>query len=349
MRGAGQPRRWRGLALFWGLALVVAGVGGAALQLLGPPVAPVVAKVEPTPAPQEHAAPEPAVPAVAEVVARPETAPDRRPGSASAGPIAAPDPALLDPEGLPRVGPDGRTPGQAYSSGFAAEPTRPRIGLIIAGIGMSEADSTQAIRLPAGITLAVSPYVTPNPALLDQARRAGHELLLAIPLEPVAYPLNDPGEHALMTGASLEQNARNLDWTLGRFAGYAGTTSALGGPLNGERFPVIAEQMHPVLASLAARGLFYVDARIGSPVLPSVWNRSIDLIADDPGDAAALEAKLAVLESTARDKGSALGLVGLPTPVAIERLAAWTNGLAARGFVLAPASALMLPPNEVPE
>jgi polysaccharide deacetylase 2 family uncharacterized protein YibQ len=214
---------------------------------------------------------------------------------------------------------------------------------------MSEADSAQAIRLPAGVTLAVSPYAPPNPGLLDQARKAGHELLLAIPLEPVGYPLNDPGEHALMTGASLEQNARNLDWALGRFSGYAGTTSALGGPLNGERFPVIAEQMHPMLASLAARGLFYVDARVGPAVLPSVWNRSIDLIADDPGDAASLEAKLALLESTARDKGSALGLVGLATPVALERLAAWTNGLAARGFVLAPASALMLAPDKAPD
>ena len=80
-----------------------------------------------------------------------------------------------------------------------------------------------------------------------------------------------------------------------------------------------------------------------------MWNRPIDSIVDDPVNAASLEAKLAVLESTARNKGSALGLVGLATPVTIERLAAWTNGLAARGFVLAPASALMLPPNEVPK
>ena len=339
LRGAGQPHGWRGLALFWALALLAAGAGAAALQLLGPPAAPVVAKLKPVVVPE---------PVVVTDVAKPRPLPDLRPGSVSTGPIADPDPALLDPEGLPQIGPDGRTPGQAYASGFAAQPGRPRIGLIIAGMGMSEADSVQAIQLPAGITLAFSPYATPNPALLDQARRAGHELLLALPLEPVGYPLNDPGEHALMTGASLEQNARNLDWALSRFAGYAGTTAALGGPLNGERFAVVAEQLHPMLACIAARGLYYVDARVGPSVLPSVWNRPIDSIVDDPVNAASLEAKLAVLESTARNKGSALGLVGLATPVTIERLAAWTNGLAARGFVLAPASALMLPPNEVP-
>ena len=259
---------------------------------------------------------------------------------------------------LPRIGADQRTPSQVYASGFTDTTGRPRIGLILAGIGMNEAESAQAIAsLPAGLTLAVSPYATPNPTLLDQARRKGHELLLAIPMEPMGFPLNDPGERALLTSATPEQNKRNLEWALGRFAGYAGTTAALGGQLNGERFPMLAEQMRPVLSNLAARGLFYVGARItarpgtpgGQPAFPYAWNRSIDLVLDDPADAASLEAKLTALEGIARDKGSAIGLVGMASPIVLERLAAWTNGLGGRGFVLAPASALMLPPGEAPE
>ena len=259
---------------------------------------------------------------------------------------------------LPRIGADQRTPSQVYASGFTDTTGRPRIGLILAGIGMNEAESAQAIAsLPAELTLAVSPYATPNPALLEQARRKGHELLLAIPMEPMGFPLNDPGERALLTSATPEQNKRNLEWALGRFAGYAGTTAALGGQLNGERFPMLAEQMRPVLSTLAARGLFYVGARItarpetpgGQPAFPYAWNRSIDLILDNPADAASLEAKLTALEGIARDKGSAIGLVGMASPIVLDRLAAWTNGLGGRGFVLAPASALMLPPGEAPE
>ncbi len=323
------------------------------------PVSPAPsAATEPAP----HAAAEPAVtpppPARSPVDAL-------RPGSSAAsGPIAAPDPALLEPGAdpdagmLPRIGKDGRTPGQAYSRGFTADPAMPRIALVVAGIGLNSAESMRAIQgLPGGFTLAVSPYAAPNPALLNVARQDGHELLLAIPLEPVGYPRNDPGEHALLTGATEEDNTRNLEWALGRFAGYAGVTAALGGQLNGERFPAVAEQMQPMLRSLASRGLFYVDPRIlpppetgkPQPVLPYLWNRSIDVIVDDPADAASIEAKLAALEDIARDKGSALGLVELASPVALDRLAAWSNGLAARGFALAPASAVMLPPGKVPE
>ena len=379
--GVGRMGRWRGLILFWALIAVTLGGGAVSLQVLGPLAPPPLAHsalVQPAlvqPEPGKTSAnplPETEKPAQVKIVThaapeRAEPAPPKRgqrPGSVLAGPIAAPDPALLEPGNggeagmLPRIGADGRTPGQVYARGFAAEAGRPQIGLVLAGIGMNDSESAQAIAsLPAELTLAISPYGAPNPALLEHARRAGHELLLAIPMEPMGYPLNDPGEHALLTGAMPEQNKRNLDWALGRFAGYAGVTSALGGRLNGERFPMLADQMRPVLSDLAARGLFYVDARVlpksetgaPPPALPQVWSRSIDLIVDDPADAAALETKLTALEAIARDKGSALGLVGMASPVVLERLAAWTNGLAGRGFALAPASALMRPPGEAPE
>ncbi len=366
--GAGRPSGWRGLGLFWVLILALAGAGAVTLQLLGPPAEPAPARKAAIASPvvvqdvpkAEPANPAPAKPEQAAVAApKPAVSPVEalRPGSASAGPIAAPDPALLEPGAgpdagmLPRIGADGRVPGQVYARGFAAEPGRPRIGLVLAGIGLNAADSAEAItRLPGELTLVVSPYAPQNLELLDQARRAGHELLLAIPMEPMGYPLNDPGEHALLTGATMAENRRNLDWALGRFAGYAGVTAALGGQLNGERFPMLTEQMKPVLSSLAARGLFYVDPRTRSEtggeraVLPYVWNRSVDLVVDEPADGASMEVKLAALEDIARGTGSALGLVELPSPVALDRLAAWSNGLAARGFVLAPASALMLPP-----
>lgn len=337
----------------------------------GPQPANPARAVPPEPAP--HAAGEPGAEPGASPAASPPVAvaPPRspadalRPGSsAAAGPIAAPDPALLtpghDPDAgmLPRIGKDGRTPGQAYARGFAAGPAMPRIALVVAGIGLNSAESMRAIQgLPGGITLAVSPYAAPNPGLLNVARQEGHELLLAIPLEPMGYPRNDPGEHALLTGATEEDNRRNLEWALGRFAGYAGVTAALGGQLNGERFPTVSEQMLPMLRSLAARGLFYVDPRVlppaetgnRQPPQPYLWNRSIDLIVDNPADTTSIETKLAALEDIARDKGSALGLVGLASPLVLDRLAAWANGLAARGFALAPASAVMLPPGKVPE
>ncbi|MFN7307662.1 MAG: hypothetical protein ACK5TQ_13960, partial [Acetobacteraceae bacterium] len=59
----------------------------------------------------------------------------------NARPIASPDPALLEQGrfgALPRVGADGRTSIRAYAGQFDRQDTRPRIGIIVADIGMSE-------------------------------------------------------------------------------------------------------------------------------------------------------------------------------------------------------------------
>src|SRR5262249_47309534 len=141
-----------------------------------------------------------------------------RPGRDTPGPIAEPDPALLEqaPESpsemLPRIAADGRMPMQVYAAGFDTSTRRPRVGLLIAGIGLNQAESEAAIRsLPHGVTLAVSPYAQTTAKLLAAARAAEHEYLLSIPMEPQGFPLNDPGKQALMTSLSPEQNRARLD------------------------------------------------------------------------------------------------------------------------------------------
>jgi polysaccharide deacetylase 2 family uncharacterized protein YibQ len=99
-----------------------------------------------------------------------------------------------------------------------------------------------------------------------------------------------------------------------------------------------------VLSELAHRGLLYVDPRPGAAPLPLVWDRSIDLIVDEPDGAADIDAKLAQLSKLAREKGSALGLVMAPRPLAIQRIATWADGLMADGIALAPVSALVQEP-----
>ena len=52
------------------------------------------------------------------------------------------------------------------------------------------------------------------------------------------------------------------------------------------------------------------------------------------------EAKLAELERIARDRGSAIGLVGRLRPSMLDRIAVWARDLEARGVMLTPVSAL---------
>ena len=330
--------------MFWLVVLLLLAAGGATLQLLGPPSqerpfatasqAPPRAGAMPTQPAQQAA----------------RAAPTSRPGRDTPGPIADPDPALLEPitghpsDLLPRIASDGRMPMQVYAAGFDQSTRRPRVGLLLAGVGLNQADSEAAIRnLPGGITLAFSPYAA-NPAkLLAGARLAEHEYLLSLPMEPQGFPLNDPGPQAMMTSLPPEQNHQRLDWALSRIAGYVGATGALG-TMRGERFASVSDQMNPVLSDLARRGLLYVDARPGAAPPPIVWGRSIDIVVDDPTTAVEIDDKLGRLTRRAREKGSALGLASAVRPVTVDRIAAWASRLAADGLAIAPVSALVQQP-----
>jgi polysaccharide deacetylase 2 family uncharacterized protein YibQ len=264
-------------------------------------------------------------------------------------PIPPPDPALLEERAggarLPRIGPDGRTSFRAYAHAeFDRADTRPRVAVVVAGIGLSASNTEEAIRrLPPAVTLALNPYAQRLGQAAERARERGMETLIAVPMESSGYPLTDPGDRALLTGASLAENLHRLDWVLARGAGYVGVLGGLG-PLRGERFAQLAELLGPVQDVLCARGLLYVDARPGAPHPPRAWGRTVDVILDEPATRGEIERRLAELERLARERGSALGLAGDPAPVLVERLAAWAAGLDARGVALAPVTAVIRRP-----
>ena len=339
---------WRGLGRFWGLTLAVALIGAISLQLAGPPSArrpaPVIAKHETPPPPSViHQAP-------AVVKASID-----RPGRDLPGPVNDPDPALLEhvpgspADTLPRIAADGRKPMRFYAAGFDPTTTRPRVGLLLAGVGLSFADSKKAITdLPPQVTFAVSPYTANAEPLLSSVRLLGHEYVLSIPMEPVRFPLSDAGPKALMTNLSVQEHKVQLLWALSQLQGYAGATSILGA-LRGERLADMPNQIEPVLAEFEQRGLMYVGAPGQPSPVPHTWSRSVDVVVDEPAAAVDIDVKLAALEALARDRGSALGLAVAPRPVTVDRIAAWTTGLANRGLALAPVSALMQPPEDPPK
>jgi polysaccharide deacetylase 2 family uncharacterized protein YibQ len=326
----------RALGAFW-LLLLLAGLAGALwLDRLGPP-APAVA---------ESAAP------AAEDAGPQRQAEARGPAPESAAPrgppIAAPDPAMLDrlrDGALPRVAEDGRAPWRTYARPFDEADRRPRLGLLVAGLGISESATEAAIqRLPGAVSLAFSPYGLRLAEFAAIARADGHEVLVAIPMEPVGFPLNDPGPQALLTGLAWGENSQRLAWALSRFPGYVGATNALGPSLRGERFSASPEAMRPMLEVLRARGLMYVEARPGEAAPQGLPARAVDLVIDDRPSRAEIEQRLAELERLARERGAALGLSGA-SAIAVERIAEWAARVEERGFALAPVTALV-PPRE---
>ncbi|HWX46821.1 MAG TPA: divergent polysaccharide deacetylase family protein [Roseomonas sp.] len=383
MTGERRARRaWQALGAFW--ALVLAGSLGTVLVLdhLGPPGPPAVALGEAAPAsvpaapppPEEKAAPAQrealAVPApspdpglmVAPLAPAPEPAAPAAPPEAppppplpalaaepdSATSIPPPDPALqeLSPFGpLPRIAPDGRQPRQVYARPFDTADSRPRIALVLGGLGVSTTRSEEAIRrLPPAVTLGFNPLVARPDLLLEQARRRGIEVVMALPLESAG---SEPADALLSPGLTWMQNRDRLYRALGRFAGYAGTLGALGGE-RGERFAADAVQLTALQEELRRRGLFYLDPRPHAPRPAVAWGATADLILDEPLTRGEVEHRLEVLEQLARERGSAIGLAGEPAPLLVDRIIAWADGLPQRGLVLAPLSAVVHPPQDDP-
>lgn len=353
------PGGWAALGAFWLGMLLAAGGTAGVLAWLGPPERPVpqaaapAPSIEPTPAPSrggpqaERSTTEPATAADAPPATAPRPATTAAAGRSPGGAVEA---ALQEagPHGpLPRVGPDGRTPIRAYGHPFDRTDPRPRVGLVVGGLGVNAAVTEEAIRrLPAAVTLAFSPYATRIDFLLDQARAKGMELLVALPLEPAGHPtINNAGTRALLTRLSPAENRDHLEWALSRFAGYTGAVGALG-PMRGERFAELAETLHPVQEALRARGLLYVDPRPGARPPERAWGRAVDIVVDEPATRGEIERKLEALERLARERGiaGALGYAGEASPVLVDRVAVWAGGVEGRGLALAPVSAMIRRP-----
>jgi polysaccharide deacetylase 2 family uncharacterized protein YibQ len=215
--------------------------------------------------------------------------------------------------------------------------------VVIWDLGLSPEPTRAAIKeLPGEVTLGFAPYGSDLQKWVDQARAAGHEVVLQAPMEPERFPENDPGPHTLLTGLQPAENLERLDWVLGRIKGYVGVVNYMG-----SRFSTSAEDLKPVLAEIGKRGLLFLDSRAsadsvadrvaGELGLPHAANTRY---LDNEASRVAIEARLDELEKVARERGWAIG-IGYHYPVTIDRLSQWARTLSAKGLQLAPLSAVV--------
>ena len=257
----------------------------------------------------------------------------------------APDPALVEisPKGpLPIVGRDGREAWRVYARPFDPFENRPRISVVLYGLGISGAATRTAIQgLPGAITLAFSPYADGLGNWIADARAAGHEILLMIPMEPRNYPDYDPGPQALLTSLTGPENTKRLEWMLGRGVGYVGVTDFMG-----SRFTNSTQHMRAFFRDLKKRGLMFLESRVSSRAVSGelaaaskVPFASSALYIDSRASRSAIDGQLAEAERLAKELGAVV-VMGFLYPVTLERVAKWAATVERRGIALAPVSAI---------
>ena len=244
---------------------------------------------------------------------------------------------------LPIVTTDGRTVARAYARPFAGDATKPKIAIIVGGLGFNAGATQAAIdELPPEVTLSFVPYTSGLQTWVDRARARGHEVLLELPMEPFDPEADDTGPQTLMANGSSRENIGKLENLLSRAAGYFGVTNYQGG-----RFASSGVAGAPVAQALKSRGLVFVGNAIGARTAFGVEAgraglpfSSADRIIDVERDANAIDEQLLNLEALALQNGSALGS-GFAFPVTIDQIEEWAENLSMRGYVLAPASSVM--------
>ena len=246
---------------------------------------------------------------------------------------------------LPKRSTDGATPAvtyaRQYNFGRASASDRPRIAILVNGMGLNAEQTSEAIRkMPAPVSFAFAPYGTNLQKWVSSARQAGHEVMLQVPMEPFDYPDNDPGPHTLLTSVTPAENLQRLHWAMTRMVGYTGLTNYMGA-----RFTASREVLRPALLEMKKRGLLYIDdgtsprslvneitTEIGLPA------RTADVVLDAVPAPDAITAAIERLEVDAFQNGLAVGVIS-DLPVSINTVSQWLENLDSRGIDLIPVSA----------
>ncbi|QQS10957.1 MAG: divergent polysaccharide deacetylase family protein [Rhodospirillales bacterium] len=247
------------------------------------------------------------------------------------------------PQGrLPRIDAHGCMPWLAHAAVFNYRETRPRIGVLILGLGKDPALTQRAIDgLPPQITLG---FMWDAPFLdrwIERARGKGHEALIVLPAQAPEGAQDGAPAASLRVDVSAAENQRRLAAALARGGtGYVGVVLPLPGPVSADD-----ATLRPIVKTLADRGLMLVETfRTGRAVYQASRDAGLPYSADagwvdrQPG-AAELKANLEALEKFTRQNKFALA-VAMARKDTVEELATWSREVEARGFALAPVTGL---------
>jgi uncharacterized protein len=227
-----------------------------------------------------------------------------------------------------------------YAVPFRDLNAKPLIAVVIDDVGIDRPHSKRAWELPGPLTLSFLPYAKDLREQAAAAHGKGQELMLHLPMEPMGRA--DPGPGALLVSLSDAELKQRVIAALDSFDGYVGVNNHMG-----SRFTANKSDMETVLKLFKARGLMFLDSRttaqtvgeqtaqdLGVPTMP----RNVFLDDDEAPDA--VRRKLAETEAIARRQGFVVA-IGHPHEATLQALAEWLPGLAAKGLVLAPATAVL--------
>ena len=136
-----------------------------------------------------------------------------------------------------------------------AAPLR-EVAIIIDDIGYDLNAVRELLKINADLTFAIVPFQKHSREAAEMFHKAKKETLLHLPMEPVSYPDEKPGEGALFTDMSDEEIALQLRKNFTDVPYVSGVNNHMG-----SKFMMDEKKLSAVFKELKRRNMFFVDSR----------------------------------------------------------------------------------------
>ncbi|MDC0196242.1 divergent polysaccharide deacetylase family protein [Gammaproteobacteria bacterium] len=220
-------------------------------------------------------------------------------------------------------------------------PTGPKIAVVIDDAGLDNKRTASVIGLRSPLTISFLTYGENLTEQVKMARKAGHEVLVHIAMEPL-NTLLDPGPNVLLIKSSPQMILRRLRWGLERFEGYVGVNNHMG-----SLFTSNVAGMQVVMRELKRRGLLFLDSRTSGKTIGAEIAREHEvpftqrnIFLDNVNTVSAVNKQLQKMEEIAIKNGYAVAIAH-PRDATIQALSQWLAVMVERGLVQVPISTIV--------
>jgi hypothetical protein len=130
------------------------------------------------------------------------------------------------------------------------------VAIIIDDIGYDLNAARELLKIDADLTFAILPMLSHSSEAAEMLHKAGRETLLHLPMEPVSYPREKPGEGALFTDMNDEEIILQLKKNIASVPHISGVNNHMG-----SKFMRDEQKLALIFRELKKNKLFFVDSR----------------------------------------------------------------------------------------
>ena len=147
-----------------------------------------------------------------------------------------------------------------------------QVAIIFDDIGNDLTPVKELLKINADLTFAVLPFCTYTRDAAEMLHQAHRETLLHLPMEPVSYPREKPGQGALFTDMNNEEILLQLEKDIAAVPYVSGVNNHMG-----SKFMIDEKKLTIVFNKLKKNKLFFVDSRTSSDTKTAVTAEKVGL------------------------------------------------------------------------